>query len=89
MTDEWINEYNPDEVSPPGWTLQALLNTRGMSQAELAARIGIPPETINYGAPIAPEAAIRLETVLGVPADFWNRGERRYRESVARQTQRE
>lgn len=89
MADEWINEYSPDKVTPPGWTLQELLDTQGVSPAELAAQIGITPETIdeiiNHGAPLTPAMAIRLETAFGVPASFWNTGERRYRESLVRQ----
>ncbi len=39
-TDNIINEYAPDAVSPPGETLKELLQEREMSQAELARRTG-------------------------------------------------
>ncbi|HAG99404.1 MAG TPA: XRE family transcriptional regulator, partial [Ktedonobacter sp.] len=41
------NEYHPDSVSSPGETLLETLETIGMSQAELAKRMGRPVKTIN------------------------------------------
>ena len=41
------NQYQPDFVSAPGETLQELLDSIGMSQAELARRTGRPIKTIN------------------------------------------
>lgn len=82
------NEYIPDVVSPPGETLQELLDERGMTQAELAQRTGRPKKTINEiiqgKAEITPETALQLERVLGVPANFWNERERTYRDYLAR-----
>lgn len=83
------NEYRPDYVSPPGDTLDELLEERGMSQAELAERTGRPKKTINEiikgKAAITPETALQLERVLGVPANFWLKREQQYREFLARQ----
>ncbi len=87
MTDRAINEYQPDFVTPPGETLQDLLDTIGMTKSELADRIGKTPkhvgDIIKHGAPITPTTAMVLEKVLGTPASFWNNRERRYRESLA------
>ena len=87
------NEYNPDFVSPPGDSLSEMLEYRGMSQAELAIRMGRPKKTINeiiHGkAAITPETAIQLEKVLQVPARFWNNREKLYRESLAQQREQE
>ncbi len=87
------NEYNPDFVSPPGDSLAEMLESRGMSQAELATRMGRPKKTINeiiHGkAAITPETAIQLEKVLQVPARFWNNREKLYRESIAQQREQE
>ena len=83
------NEYRPDYVSPPGDTLEELLEERGMSQAELAERTGRPKKTINEiiqgKAAITPETAMQLERVLGTPASFWLKREQQYREFLARQ----
>ena len=82
------NEYAPERVSPPGETLQDLLEERGMSQAELAERTGRPRKTINEivqgKSAITPETALQLERVLSVPARFWNNREANYREHLAR-----
>lgn len=87
------NEYIPDVVSPPGDTLLEIIEERGMSQAELSERTGRPKKTINEiikgKAAITPETALQLERVLGAPASFWNDREQFYRESLARQAERE
>lgn len=87
------NEYAPDVVSPPGETLLEMLEERGMSQADLADRTGRPKKTINEivkgKATITPATALQLERVLGVPASFWNDREQHYRESLARQAERD
>src|SRR5712671_4222175 len=93
MADQYRNEYEPDDVSPPGVTLQETLDALQMSQAELAERMGRPKKTINEiikgKAAITPDTALQLETVLGVPASFWNNRERLYRENLARREDRE
>jgi addiction module HigA family antidote len=87
------NRYRPDRVSPPGETLQEVLDKRQMSQADLAARTGRPRKTINEiikgKTAITPETALQFERVLGVPASFWNNLERNYREHLARQGEEE
>lgn len=64
-------------------TLEAI----GMSQVELAKRTGLPKKTVNEiingKAAIAPETALQLECILGVPASFWNNLQKNYREKNA------
>ncbi len=83
------NQYTPDYVSPPGETLEEILDERGMTQADLASRMGRPKKTIseivNGKAAITPDTALQLEKVLGISASFWNNRERHYREFLARQ----
>ncbi|MDF1590206.1 MAG: helix-turn-helix domain-containing protein [Desulfobacterales bacterium] len=92
MIKQIQNEYTPDVVTPPGDTLQEVIDTTGMTKAELADRIGKTPkfinDIINHYAAITPTTAMELEKVLGTPASFWNNRERRYRESIARQNER-
>jgi addiction module HigA family antidote len=87
MTDA-MNQYLPDRVSPPGDTLLETIEALGMTQADLATRLGRPKKTVNEiiqaKAAITPETALQLEAVLGVPAGFWMNREARYRESLAR-----
>lgn len=82
------NEYHPDNVSSPGETLLETLETLGMSQVELAKRMGRPAKTINEiihkKAAITAETALQLEQVLHIPASFWLKREQQYRESLAR-----
>lgn len=88
MANKEQNEFRPDYAVPPGETLLETIEALGMSQAELADRMGRPRKTINEiikgKAAITPETAIQLERVLGVPASFWNNLERNYREDLAR-----
>lgn len=82
------NEYFPDTVTQPGETLLETIQAVGMSQRELAQRMGRPPKTINEivkgKAAITPETALQLERVLRVPASFWQNRERNYRDWLAR-----
>jgi HTH-type transcriptional regulator / antitoxin HigA len=93
MSNAIQNQYMPDYVSPPGETLQEILEERGMSQAELAERTGRPKKTINEiingKATITPETALQLERVFNIPASFWNNREGRYREFLAQQEEKE
>jgi HTH-type transcriptional regulator/antitoxin HigA len=88
MLEPVTNQYEPDRVSAPGETLLESIQALGLSQAELAERLGRPKKTVNEiirgKAAITPETALQLEAVLGVPADFWINREARYRESMAR-----
>jgi HTH-type transcriptional regulator/antitoxin HigA len=87
MTDErWL--YSPDAVSAPGDSLRELLEERGITQKDLAARMGRPIKTINEiikgKAQITPDTAVQLERALGLPAAFWNEREAHYRGYLAR-----
>lgn len=68
----------------PGDSIQEHIDAAGMSQAELAERLGrsIPKlnELIRGKAPITKETAAKLEYVLGVPASFWLNLERQYQD---------
>ncbi|MDJ0597442.1 MAG: HigA family addiction module antitoxin [Crocosphaera sp.] len=83
------NKYKPDYVSPPGETIEEILEEQGMTQSELAERMGRPKKTINEiikgKAAITPETALQLELVLKIPANFWNNREQLYRDYLARQ----
>jgi HTH-type transcriptional regulator/antitoxin HigA len=88
MTSTPQNEFYPDYASPPGDTLEETLETIGMSQAELARRMGRPAKTINEiiqaKVAITADTALQLEKVLSIPASFWLRREQHYQETLAR-----
>lgn len=86
---EALYRYTPEEVSPPGETLRDMMDERGITQAELARRLGRPAQAINEivggRKEITEDTALELERVLQVPARFWLARESLYREYLARQ----
>lgn len=93
MSSTVLHEYEPDFVTPPGEILEEKLEELGMSQAELAERIGRTKKTVNEivkgKAPLLPETAIQLERVLAIPARFWMNAEANYRQALARREEAE
>lgn len=73
-------------ATPPGATIREQLEDRGMSQKEFASRMNISEKhiskLINGEVQLTTDVAIRLETVLGVPAHFWTTLEAIYREKL-------
>lgn len=73
---------------PPGETIKEMLEDRGMTQKEFAARMNYTEKHIsklvNGEASLSQETALRLEIVLGAPASFWNGLEAGYREDLQR-----
>lgn len=89
MKNSLDSQYRPDYVVPPGATIAETIEAFGISQAELADRLGMSLPTVNKiikgKAPISPETALGLERVIGISAGFWNRYEASYREFLAKQ----
>lgn len=79
-------ELKKSLLACPGDTIQEHIEEIGMSQAELAERLGrsVPKlnELIKGKAPITKETATKLEYVLGVPASFWLNLERQYQDEL-------
>ena len=71
---------------PPGATIREQLQDRGMSQKEFASRTEMTTKHIsqllNGEVRLTPDVAVRLEMVLGVPANFWSNLEAIYREKI-------
>lgn len=80
-------------LSPPGDTIQESLDELGMSQAELAERIGRPKEKVNDiirgREVISTPTAHKLEKALGIPASFWLNRESEYRRQLYEIEQKE
>lgn len=80
-------------LSPPGDTIQEHIDFIGMSQAELAERMGRPKEKINDiikgREPITTATAFQLEKVLGIPSGFWLNRENTYRKELYELLQQE
>jgi addiction module HigA family antidote len=86
------NNFIPDYLVTPGEVLSEYLEDAGMTQAELADRMGLAKKTINEiikgKSPITPETALKLERTLGRPAQFWSSLERQYQDDKARIAER-
>lgn len=88
MVKEHERAFRPDYAIPPGETIKEILEAGGMTQIELALRLRRSPvnlnEIIQGNKSITPETALRLESVLGVPAYFWINLQSQYDETKAR-----
>ncbi|MGD1084261.1 MAG: HigA family addiction module antitoxin [Verrucomicrobiota bacterium] len=93
MADKTPIRYEPQDRTPPGDTLAETLETLGMTQIDLADRVGLSRKTINQiiqgVAPITAETAVKLETALGTPAAFWLNLDANYQEFLARKAQQD
>lgn len=73
-------------LSCPGDTIQETIEAMGMSQAELAERLGrsVPKlnELIKGKSPLTKETATKLEYVLNIPSNFWLNLERIYQDEL-------
>ncbi|WP_433432282.1 HigA family addiction module antitoxin [Nonomuraea sp. CA-141351] len=82
-------EYAPESVDPPGETLKETLENLGITQADLARRIGLSTKHVNQiiqgAAILSPETAILLERATRVPASIWNNLEARWRTQQLRE----
>jgi HTH-type transcriptional regulator/antitoxin HigA len=72
----------------PGEYLEEWIDEQGLSQQRLADLLGcsrkLVNEIVNGRAPVTSDTAIRLERVVGIPADSWLRYEAAYRADLAR-----
>jgi len=85
--------FVPDWAVPPGELLRAELESRQMTQADLAARTGLSAKHVNQVVkglvPLSADTALLLERTLNVPSRVWNAAEAQYRDSVTRRTARQ
>lgn len=79
----------PDYSLPPGETISDLLDEQGMTQTDLARRLGISAKHLNQiikqGHPLSAEISIGLERVFGVPTRFWLSRDANHRAFLAKQ----
>ena len=91
MTTKGQREYS-DLPIPPGEILAEEIEVRGMTQRELAARLGRPPQVVNEiirgKKAITPDTAIGLSQVLGIEASYWMNLEADYQMTLARERSR-
>lgn len=75
-------------ATPPGATIKELLEERGMTQNEFSKRMGMSEKQIsqlmNGDVRVTPDMAEKLELVLGVSANFWNKLESIYQKKLVK-----
>ena len=75
-------------ATPPGATITEQLEERGMTQNEFSKRMEMSEKQIsqlmNGEVNLTPDMAEKLELVLGVSADFWNKLESIYQEKLVK-----
>ncbi len=71
---------------PPGETLKEQIADRGMDKKEFAVRMGVSEAFVNNlfagTVPLTPNVAEKIETAIGVSAEFWSNLEKIYRENI-------
>ena len=84
-----MTTMHSDVAVPPGELLAEELEARGMTQGELAERMGRPRQAISaivHGRKaITAATALQLEEALGIAAHIWIGLEGRYQLALARQ----
>ena len=78
--------FEPDWVSPPGDTIQDLLDERNMGVSELEDELSLSARDVDRllsgDLELDEKIADRIEGVFGARASFWLAGERNYRTSL-------
>ena len=84
-----LYRYEPDYAIPPGELIAEFIEEQGMTQVELARRLGVTAKHLNQliggSASLSNELAIALERVTGTPARFWNSLEANFQDFEARE----
>ena len=71
---------------PPGATILEQLETRDMSLDEFTLKMGLSKQEIDHlvrgQMELTEDIAVKLESVLGIPATYWSNLEMLYREAL-------
>lgn len=88
-----LYRYEPDYAIPPGEVIAEFIEEQGMTQVELARRLGVTTKHLNQlvggTVSLSNEIAIALERVTGAPARFWNAIEANFQDFEAREREAE
>ena len=94
MRRETHNHLTPAIATHPGEVLKEEIEARGMTQKELAEKMGRSPQIVNLiingRKGISAETAINLEKAFpDIPAEFWMNLDSAYRLDLVRIRQRD
>lgn len=86
--DMIANNLTPFEPTHPGELIQDELEARGITQARLAAQIGVAPSLLNEiikgKRAVNTEMALLLEAAMDIPASMWLNLQADYNMQVAK-----
>lgn len=75
MSKNYANDMMPSELIHPGEMIKDEIEARGVTQKELAQKMGVSysvfNEILNGKRPVTTEYALMLEAVLGTKASIW------------------
>lgn len=81
-------QYKPDYAVHPGEHFEELLEVYGMTQGDLAKRLGMSKNALNSiikgKAPVTADIAMRLGRVFHYPAHLWSNLQRNYEATLLR-----
>jgi HTH-type transcriptional regulator / antitoxin HigA len=82
------NDFKPDYLIHPSYFIKRTLDEYSMTQKDLSSRTGISEKhivsIIKGESPISPDTALKLESVFGISAGYWNNLQKLYEETKAR-----
>lgn len=91
--NERYKEITKSEPTHPSELLRDAMEERGETQKELAEKLGISKsylnEILNGKKDINANISVKLESVWGIPAEFWLKFQMRYDINKAREKQRD
>ena len=86
---EVTSYFTPQWVSPPGDTIQDVIEERDWTLAQLSEALGYSPQFINQllngEAIITKDIALNLARVIGSTSEFWLNREAQYRFQLTNQ----
>lgn len=88
-----LQKFKPNYATVPGEIIDEHREVHGMTQAQLATRLGFSLKHVNRLLaglePVTPETAMKLESIFGVAAVVWINLEAAYREFHARSNEKQ
>jgi len=86
-------DLHSDLAAPPGEFLEEVVSELGLTEDELARRIGQPTAALSSiyrgTTAITPDMAMQLQEAVGVPANVWLGLESEYRLALAQEAAEE
>ncbi|MDO5537417.1 MAG: helix-turn-helix domain-containing protein [Desulfovibrionaceae bacterium] len=93
MSKNKFSAITTEIAPPPGEKIKQVLDEKDLTQKEFAQRMALSEKhvskLVNGEVQLTPGMAVKLESVLGIPASYWCGLESSFRESIARREEEE